>query len=83
MIVRIFYRLLAYWRHISAVRIAGGVWKLFDRASDQVLVQVSEHLATGQIIGQEAKRIHTVDGQNPFRTTLKPWLNPLFVGIYR
>ena len=24
----------------------------------------------------------TVDGRNPFRTTLKPWLKPLFVGIY-
>ena len=27
--------------------------------------------------------VHTVDGRNPFRTTLKPWLKPLFVGIYR
>ena len=24
-----------------------------------------------------------VGGQSPFRTTLKSWLNPLFVGIYR
>ena len=24
-----------------------------------------------------------MDGQNPFRTTLKPWLNPLLVDIYR
>ena len=24
-----------------------------------------------------------VHGRNPFRTTLKPWLQPLFVGIYR
>ena len=25
---------------------------------------------------------HTVDERNPFRTTLKPYLKPLFVGIY-
>ena len=25
----------------------------------------------------------TVLGRNPFRTTLKPWLKPLFVGIYQ
>ena len=24
-----------------------------------------------------------VDGRNPFRTTLKPWLKPLFAGIFR
>ena len=24
-----------------------------------------------------------MDGRNPFRTTLKPWLKPLFAGIYR
>ena len=29
------------------------------------------------------KLIGTVDGRKPFRTTLKPWLKPLFVGIYR
>ena len=26
---------------------------------------------------------NTVDGRNPFRTTLKPWLKPLVVGICR
>ena len=25
---------------------------------------------------------HTVDGRNPFRTTWKPWLKPLFIDIY-
>ena len=27
--------------------------------------------------------VHTGDGRNPFRTALKPWLKPLFVGICR
>ena len=37
------------------------------------LQNAMEHLVVGA----------TVDGRNPFRTALKLWLKPLFVGIYR
>ena len=36
--------------------------------------------ATGPILDSRLLK-GTVDGRNPFRTTLKPWLKPLFVGF--
>ena len=32
---------------------------------------------------ERQKGKHTADGQDPFRTTLIPWLKPLFAGICR
>ena len=42
------------------------------------LVRGSVYFPCGGLLGNG-----TVDGRNPFRTTFKPWLKPLFIGIYR
>ena len=70
---------LAESRLVSACQKAGVVrcalqGRLGDRifAGPKVLIQ-----------GEPFGTFTTVDGRNPFRTTLKQWLKPLFVGIYK
>ena len=40
-------------------------------------------LLVAQVVLLANQRSHTVDGQNPFRTTWKSWLKSLLVGIYK